>query len=183
MSKLPPGELGEPYENAAPQEIVVEENKITMLSKRKLVVEAEKILEAALQEARWLQQSLDTAMTAITEAINNAVIHGCLRVREGASAPGYETKVAEAEKKYGDIKHLYISYAITDTTIKVEIEDEGKKPFVPKGLPDPLAPKNLLKESGRGIMIMETIGTVSFTQGERGGTLVTLEIKKETQSA
>ena len=35
----------------------------------------------------------------------------------------------------------------------VTISDEGKG-FVPDEVPDPLAPENLLKESGRGIFLM-----------------------------
>ena len=52
--------------------------------------------------------------------------------------------------------------------LTVEVSDEGPG-FDPDSLPDPLAPENLLKPSGRGILLMRNfMDEVSFSFPETG---------------
>ena len=69
---------------------------------------------------------------AVREGMINAILHG------NAYDPG---------------KRVNLSFERTGGELIVTISDEGKG-FVPEEVPDPLAPENLLKESGRGIFLM-----------------------------
>ena len=72
-------------------------------------------------------------MIAVTEAVNNAIKHGC---------------------KGNSDKSVSISLSLTNNAIKFRIEDEGRG-FDYNNLPDPTAPENLEKPSGRGIFLMK----------------------------
>jgi len=72
-------------------------------------------------------------MIAVTEAVNNAIKHGC---------------------KGDSDKSVSISLSLTDSAIKFRIEDDGAG-FDYNNLPDPTAPENLEKPSGRGIFLMK----------------------------
>ncbi len=69
---------------------------------------------------------------AVREAMINAVLHG---------------------NAYDTAKRVNLSFEQNDQELIVIITDEGKG-FVPEEVPDPLAPENLLKQSGRGIFLM-----------------------------
>jgi serine/threonine-protein kinase RsbW len=72
-------------------------------------------------------------MIAVTEAVNNAIKHGCR---------------ANSEKS------VSLTLNLTENAIKFKIEDEGVG-FDYHNLPDPTAPENLEKPSGRGIFLMK----------------------------
>jgi len=69
---------------------------------------------------------------AVREAMINAVLHG---------------------NAYDTGKRVNLSFEQNDRELKVIISDEGRG-FVPDEVPDPLAPENLLKTSGRGIFLI-----------------------------
>lgn len=72
-------------------------------------------------------------LVATTEAVNNSITHGHLR----------------------DPKKLVeITAAASATSIEIHIFDEGKGIDLKK-IPDPLDEKNLLRENGRGIFLMQ----------------------------
>ncbi len=72
-------------------------------------------------------------MIAVTEAVNNAIKHG--------SKSNSEMSVS-------------LALSLTDNAIKFRIEDDGGG-FDYFNLPDPTAPENLEKPSGRGIFLMK----------------------------
>lgn len=72
-------------------------------------------------------------MIAVTEAVNNAIKHGC---------------------KGNSDKSVLISLSLTENAIKFRVEDDGVG-FDYNSLPDPTAPENLEKPSGRGIFLMK----------------------------
>ncbi len=69
---------------------------------------------------------------AVREGVVNAVLHG---------------------NKYDPNKKVRVSFENSGDLIEIHITDEGPGLNVEK-LPDPLAPENLLKTSGRGIFLM-----------------------------
>lgn len=71
-------------------------------------------------------------MISVTESVNNAINHG----NQGRSD-----------------KNVTISLSLNDSQISFRIEDEGSG-FDYDNLPDPTAPENLEKPSGRGIFLM-----------------------------
>ncbi len=82
-------------------------------------------------------------MIAVTESVNNAIIHGNNSNRN---------------------KNVSISLSLNDNIILFRIEDEGPG-FDYQNLPDPTAPENLDKPSGRGIFLMKHLSDeVSFSQ-------------------
>jgi serine/threonine-protein kinase RsbW len=55
------------------------------------------------------------------------------------------------------------------TELAIVVKDEGEG-FNPEDLPDPLAPENLLRDSGRGIFFMRSfMDDVQIRRGNRGG--------------
>lgn len=69
---------------------------------------------------------------AVREGVVNAVLHG---------------------NKYDPTKKVRVSFESSGDLIEIHITDEGSGLNVEK-LPDPLAPENLMKTSGRGIFLM-----------------------------
>ncbi len=69
---------------------------------------------------------------AVREGMINAVLHG---------------------NNYDAAKRVNLSFEQNGQELIITISDEGKG-FVPEEVPDPLAPENLLKQSGRGIFLM-----------------------------
>ncbi len=72
-------------------------------------------------------------MIAVTESVNNAIMHG---------------------NKNDKTKNVTLSLTLNENVIHFEIKDEGTG-FDYKNLPDPTAPENLDKPSGRGIFLMK----------------------------
>ena len=89
-------------------------------------------------------------MISVTESVNNAISHG----NKGRSD-----------------KNVSITLTLNESQIKFRIEDEGTG-FDYDSLPDPTAPENLEKPSGRGIFLMRHLADeVTF---EEDGKIVEL---------
>ena len=83
-------------------------------------------------------------MIAITESVNNAIIHG----------------------NAGDkSKNVFLSLDMENNTIVFNISDEGQG-FDYNSLPDPTAPENIDKPGGRGIFLMKALSDeLNFEDG------------------
>jgi serine/threonine-protein kinase RsbW len=91
--------------------------------------------EAALREARQLgldDDEMHNIGIAVRECVVNAVVHG---------------------NRYNARKKVRVHIARTADRITLVIADEGDG-FDPDAVPDPLASENLLRFSGRGVMLM-----------------------------
>ncbi len=71
---------------------------------------------------------------AVREATVNAIYHG---------------------NQYDPAKHVTVCFESTPESLTIAVRDEGPG-LDPKALPDPLAPENFLKSSGRGIFLIRT---------------------------
>lgn len=97
--------------------------------------------------------------TALTEALRNAIDHGNLeldsKLRE-SDDNSYRDLGNERAKQppYCD-RRVHFRTRITTTNAEYVIRDEGPG-FDPSTLPDPTDPENLLRASGRGIMLIRT---------------------------
>lgn len=112
---------------------------------------------------------------ALTEALANSIIHGNLEV-------GSDLRAERSDVFYDliDERRTMEPYRgrVVDVVMRISqsvasfvIRDQGKG-FDRAALPDPLAPENLVKPSGRGILLMRTYSdTVSWNAS---GTEVTL---------
>lgn len=72
-------------------------------------------------------------LLAVTEAVTNAIIHA---------------------NKCDVKKMVRIDVTVENNQLIIKIKDEGKG-FDPANVPDPTAPENLLKDSGRGLYLMK----------------------------
>lgn len=92
--------------------------------------------------------------TAVSEALNNAIVHG------NSADPS---------------KIVQLSYEVEKDKIRFRVEDEGNG-FDFNSIPDPTLPENIEKISGRGVFIIRTLAdNVVF---EEGGRIVIIEFDK-----
>ena len=111
------------------------------------------LMNAAAGWAGLPDEDVSGVALAVREAAANAVRHGN-RMRAGTQ--------------------VLVHVRLHPDRMEIVVRDEGDG-FDPSELPDPLAPSNLLKPSGRGIFLMRNLmDEVSFGFPEGGGTVVTL---------
>lgn len=125
--------------------------------------------------------------TALSEAISNAMDHGNLELDSDL-----REEDDSAYRKLGDERSLespYCDRRVTVTTILTRseatfvISDQGPG-FDPSSLPDPTDPENLLKASGRGIMLMGAfLDEVSYNDKGNQVTLIKRRPQGETVAA
>jgi len=89
---------------------------------------------------------------AVREAAVNAVLHG---------------------NAYDPNKKMKVSFENTGSSLIICIADEGKG-LDPEAVPDPLAPENLLKQSGRGIFLIHSFMDDVRIRNLNPGTEITL---------
>ena len=98
------------------------------------------------EQAHWLVMS-------VREAVINAIKHGN---REEAG------------------KRVLMALDLEGEDLVVRVEDEGLG-FDPDSLPDPTAPENLLRPSGRGIFMMRQFAdSIEYSFPSERGTVVTM---------
>lgn len=92
---------------------------------------------------------------AVTEAVGNAIVHG---------------------NKEDPDKKVYIEFRLRKSDIQVIVKDEGDG-FDPDEIEDPLLPKNLLKERGRGIFILSELMDKVHYQFTKNGTVLKMTMR------
>ncbi len=103
-----------------------------------------------LTAAGYPEKDVFAVRLALDEAIVNAVKHG------NRGDPG---------------KAVRVRYQVTPESFLVEVEDEGEG-FDPRQVPDPLAPENLERSSGRGLFLRRAYMT--WVRHNERGNAVTL---------
>jgi serine/threonine-protein kinase RsbW len=117
---------------------------------------AERAFRDLCSEAGCDGDELYWVVTALREALANAVRHG---------------NRLEPERK------VHLEYSVDGCEVLIRVEDEGDG-FDVSSIPDPTSPENLLRPSGRGIFYMQQFMTrVEFGRSPGGGTSV-LMVKK-----
>ena len=92
--------------------------------------------ELVLDLARGMgfdEEDLHKIGIAVRESVVNAVVHG---------------------NRYSEHKKVHLAASRNHRGLVVTVADEGDG-FDPAALPDPLAEENLLRQSGRGILLMQ----------------------------
>lgn len=111
---------------------------------------SEKMAELAGFDA---DESLDIGL-AVREAVINAMVHG------NKQDPGLEVTVTLSADRDG---------------LKACVRDQGKGFFDPEKAPDPTEGDNLLRTSGRGLLLIKAfVDEVAFRRHARGGTEITM---------
>lgn len=93
------------------------------------------ITEEICERCGLIEDEIDDISIAVTEAVNNAIKHG---------------------NKEDSTKSIEIVFQIETEKIKIRIKDEGEG-FRLEEVRDPRKNENLLKDDGRGILIMRTL--------------------------
>lgn len=88
---------------------------------------------------------------AVREAITNAIVHG---------------------NKEDEEKKVELTFNCSQNAVEIQIKDQGEG-FDPESVPDPTAPENILKTSGRGNFLMQNLmDEVAWSTSADGGTTV-----------
>jgi serine/threonine-protein kinase RsbW len=95
---------------------------------------AEQIVLAEAQALGLDDDDLYRVGIAIRECMVNAVVHG---------------------NRYNSRKKVHLKVVRTADRLAIEVADEGDG-FDPQAVPDPLDGENLLRGSGRGVMLMQS---------------------------
>jgi len=114
---------------------------------------AEELAVGAAQRAGFDDDDLMKIGMAVRESMVNAVVHG---------------------NRYNANKKVHLSVSRNSARFTIRIADEGEG-FEFEHLPDPLAPENLMRTSGRGIFLIRSfMDEFEIRRLEPGGTEVTL---------
>jgi serine/threonine-protein kinase RsbW len=116
--------------------------------------------EGLAREAGFDEDTSSQIAMVVREAVINAILHG---------------------NKKDPAKKVRVSYELSDEMLRMTIADEGAG-LDPDTVPDPLAPENILRSSGRGIFLMRAImDEVHFHQLDPGTEieLIKHRVKKE----
>ena len=120
--------------------------KLTIHSRHKNLDRVIHFIEKAHKRERWPEALHDRILLASSEAATNALEHG------NQSDPS---------------KLIKLELFVENQTVTLSVEDEGPG-FVRSDVPDPLAEENLLRDSGRGLFIIDQIAdSVSFLEDGR----------------
>ncbi len=137
------------------------------------------------QQGCFDQAAVFRIVLALKEALVNAIDHGNLeldsRLRESESNEYH--RLAEQRRKqppYCD-RRVTVLYRLEPDSVSYTIADEGPG-FDPSRIPDPRDPENLVKASGRGLMLIQTfMDDVYFN--ERGNTITMVKQKERSPAA
>jgi serine/threonine-protein kinase RsbW len=120
--------------------------------------EIQKRILDAVEAAGFSQDNLFAVKISLEEALINAIKHG---------------------NKLDPHKKVHVEASVTPKETEIIVEDEGPG-FNRAHVPDPTAEENLLKCSGRGILLMETY--MDRVEYSKSGRRVRM-IKRNTRAA
>ena len=127
--------------------------ELRLESKIDSVDAAELIVQGLAREAGFDPDGIDHLGMAVRESMVNAITHG---------------------NGYNKDKSVHFAVRSEGGTLRISIRDEGAG-FDLERVPDPTAPENLLKTSGRGLLLMNAlVDEFEVGRGEPCGTRVTL---------
>ncbi len=116
------------------------------------VNKAEEMADQIATQVGFDEDTRSGISMAVREAMINAVLHG---------------------NKYDTAKKVNLTFEQNGQDMIVTIADQGSG-FVPDEVPNPLAPENLLKQSGRGIFLMRAFMDEVRYRKINSGTEITL---------
>lgn len=109
--------------------------EVVLPSDYQSLIDVEKIVGNVCDDFGVPEDAFGNVLIAVSEAVNNAIQHG--------------------NKNNPDAK-VEIKVANQNETFCIQVKDEGQG-FSYEDLPDPTAPENLLKDSGRGVFLMKNL--------------------------
>ena len=123
------------------------EFRLTLASNPKQIHKVEAFLEKVNEAAQLDEIQMNKVMISLTEAVNNAIIHG---------------------NRSNPAKKVHLTCEMLPGWLLFVVNDEGKG-FDPDLVVSPLKEENLLRDSGRGIFLMRTLmDKVEFEMNTHG---------------
>lgn len=95
----------------------------------------ERLIDDLRGSGDFQEEFYGDVLIAMTEAVNNAIVHG---------------------NKLDITKQVRVEYEIQEKDLFFRIHDEGPG-FDYENIPDPTAPENLEKPNGRGVFLMRSL--------------------------
>ncbi len=133
---------------------------LTLSSSLESVDKVERIAEEFAARAGFDEDTVPNIAMAVREAAVNAILHG---------------------NAYNPTKQLTASFEANADGLIVRIADQGQG-FDADNLPDPLAPENILRGSGRGIFLIRAfMDEVHFRQLHPGTELTLIKHRTPAQ--
>jgi len=124
---------------------------IQINSKTENITLVEKLIDEVCEQNKVTEDHYGNILIAITEAVNNAILHG---------------------NKNNPDKVVNINVETVSNKLSFKISDQGKG-FDYNNLPDPTDPENIEKPNGRGVFLMKNLADeVAF---HNNGTTVELK--------
>jgi len=125
------------------------------------VNKVEQTAEDYAERAGFDEDTVPNIAMAVREAAVNAVLHG---------------------NQYDPEKHITAIFETTADDLIIRISDQGAG-LDPETIPDPLAPENILRGSGRGIFLIRAfMDEVNFRQLHPGTELTLIKHRTPAQS-
>ena len=126
---------------------------------------AEAVVVKAAEEMGFDEEELHKIGIAVRETMVNAVVHG---------------------NRYNSRKKVHFEVRRTESTLTIRVGDEGEG-FERKEVADPLAEENILKFSGRGLLLIEAFMDEFVTEPRKPtgtqGTLVKRKVPVVTTAS
>ena len=117
------------------------------------------VIQSTLEQVAFDPDQIHWLVMSVREAVINAILHGNRQ---------------DAEKR------VLVNVDLEGPDLVVRVEDEGQG-FDPESLPDPTAPENLLRPSGRGIFMMRQFAdSIEYSFPSKQGTVVTMRKRLAT---
>jgi serine/threonine-protein kinase RsbW len=124
------------------------------------VDKAEKIVMQQAAQLGFEDEEQHQIGMAVRECLVNAVVHG---------------------NRYNKNKHVHLEIRVSGKQLRVTIGDEGEG-FDMASLPDPTAPENLLRQSGRGLLLIRAFMDDFDMHPRPGGGTEVLLVKNAPQT-
>lgn len=110
-------------------------NTLVFSSEVKNVAHVETLVLEAVSGGSICEENFGKILIALTEAVNNAILHG------NCQDPS---------------KDVRITYETGNQMVFFNVQDQGHG-FNPEEIPDPTDPENLEKPNGRGVFLMQRL--------------------------
>lgn len=119
-------------------------------------------------------ESVDAAESLVTEAASKLGIEEEERLQLGMAVRECMVNAVVHGNRYSKKKRVHLSVEVKEKQLEITIGDEGDG-FDMTSLPDPTAPENLLRQSGRGLLLMRAfVDNFDLHPRPGGGTEVVL---------
>ena len=124
--------------------LVDKDYRLELDSTAESISEVEEFVDQIREEVEVPEEMYGNILVCLTEAVNNCIIHG---------------------NKYNGTKKVIITCTKKDNILSFTASDEGAG-FDYEHLPDPTAPENIEKVTGRGVYLMRQLSdNLKYTNG------------------